>query len=154
MAGAYYIDFTYNNVFFNGKFMKLISFLFSFKTTKFPRRAFLLEDNTVSVIENEDIASCKVKNIISDTSVKSATWWWPAGRAFAEMRGVPEFAVLNMLKDYGFTIANNCHLEHQQVEESESLMDGYIELKLEVSNEKYTQLCQEYGSIKKIKIYQ
>ena len=133
--------------------MKLISFLFSIKTKKFPKRAFLLEDNTVAIIEQEvddDVASQKVQKVIRDTTVQSATWWWPGGRAFREMNGVPEFAVLNMIKEYGFTLSKTCRLEHQQVDDDDenSLMDGYMEIKLEVSEEKYSELCQEYGSIK------
>lgn len=83
--------------------MKLISFLFSIKTKKFPARAFLLEDNTIAVIEQEvdgDVASNKIQKVIHDTTIQSATWWWPAGRAFREMNGVPELAVLNMIKEY------------------------------------------------------
>jgi hypothetical protein len=133
--------------------MKIISFLFSIKTKKFPKRAFLLEDNTVAVIEQEidedaNTASDKVEKVINDTTVQSATWWWPGGRAFREMNGVPEFAVLNMIKEYGFTLSKTCRLEHQQVDEENPLMDGYMEIKLEVSDEKYSELCQEYGQIK------
>lgn len=134
--------------------MKSISFLYSVNVKNNPPLGFILNDNTIVAIENGSIdnifENANVKKVIKDTVIEKVTWWWPHDGITRNLHAISAYGIINLFRNYGFSLSNNCDLFHDQVDKTNKNKANYMELILNVSDEKYEILCQTYGNIKNL----
>lgn len=138
--------------------MPTINFLYSTKKNLLPKTGLLLVGNSIATIDHtreqaESKASEIALSVINSAIVKNITWWFPSGSAFRSVIEIENFAVIEMLKTYGFNIADEVYISNKQVSESNesidnSFLSGYIELVLFVTEEHYSYLTTKYGNLK------
>lgn len=105
------------------------------------------------IMADEPVASKAIEDIFKDVEVKHVHWRWPSGRAFRDVQGVSELAILGLLKDRGVPVDFTTEYDNVQVPDDASdalewvSRENHLEIVMNVTDAHYDKLCKKYGEI-------